>query len=71
MEQVLVQLADRAESGADLSIYTLQGQKVYTKTITSRSTILDRQMLEGMGVLVIHVDAGSEQLTVKTLFPAI
>lgn len=70
-EQILVQLADRAEGGADLSIYTLQGQKVYTKTITSRSTILDRQMLEGMGVLVIHVDAGSEQLTVKTLFPAI
>lgn len=70
-EQILVQLADRAEGGADLSIYTLQGQKVYTKTITSRSTILDRQMLEGMGVLVIHVDAGGEQLTVKTLFPAI
>lgn len=69
-DQILLQLADRVSGTAELGIYTISGQKVYTATLPSRSTILDRRMLEGLGVVVIHVTAGSEQLTIKALFPA-
>ena len=69
-EQILLQLADRVSETAELGIYTISGQKVYTATLPSKSTILDRRMLEGLGVVVIHVTAGSEQLSIKALFPA-
>ena len=69
-EQILLQLADRVSETAELGIYTISGQKVYTAALPSKSTILDRRMLEGLGVVVIHVTAGSEQLSIKALFPA-
>lgn len=55
---------------AELNIYTLQGQRVYSRRITSSVTLLDRRMLEGLGIVVLHLDAGDEQMTLKALFPA-
>lgn len=69
-DQIMVKVADRVEEGADLMIYTLQGQRVYSKRLTSSVTLLDRRMLEGLGIVVLHLDAGDEQMTLKALFPA-
>lgn len=69
-DQVIIRVADRIDKGADLMIYTLQGQRVYSRHITSGITLLDRRILEGLGIVVLHLDAGDEQGTIKALFPA-
>lgn len=69
-DQVLIRLADRVRHGADLRIYTLEGQSVCSRHISAGFTTLDRRMLEGLGIVVLHLDAGDEQMTVKALFPA-
>lgn len=68
-DQVMVRIADRVGGGADFSIFTLQGQKLYHRPVTSKLFFLDKNMLEGLGIVVIHLDAGDEQLTIKALFP--
>lgn len=64
---VTVQVPD--EHSNKLDVYTLQGQRLYSSEILGGKHILPRAPFEGVGVVLIHVQIGDKEETIKTLFP--
>ncbi len=52
-----------------LDVYTLQGQRLMQINFSGNTTLLDRSYLEGVGIVVIHIETEGWNESIKAYFP--
>lgn len=69
-EEMLLTLGQVApETDKTVSIFTLQGQLLYRDTQSGNHIILSRNILEGVGVVILHVETADWVESIKGYFP--
>lgn len=68
--QMLLTLGEvAAESVKNINVYTLQGQRLFSDTRVGMHFFIPRNLLEGVGVVIIHVETPEWSDRVKAYFP--